>query len=269
MVAEERIRRSEVEEELKEATLEKDALRSALRLLEGHAVTPTVSPLPPPSAETPSASTSASDVLLTLPTTSSTSSEKDLQPLTLPSSIDEIDTIEDVNQDQGDALSEMTPRPRTEAEIQPIAEEDEEDEVIEELTESGESDVILAKGGDGESADAGTSVQEHAQPVEDAEKSSIEATKASEEKQDSTTQPISKEEEIHDETIQSHSSSPTSSTSSSSSLSLEKVEVGTSAEVEDTPGEHRGDALPQEHGDDHQQEHPQPQPQPQTPLHPL
>ncbi|KAG5719908.1 hypothetical protein E4T56_gene9182, partial [Termitomyces sp. T112] len=59
MVATERIRLADIEEELREAKLEKEALRSALRLLEGHAysVSPAL-PITPASSTYASASTS-------------------------------------------------------------------------------------------------------------------------------------------------------------------------------------------------------------------
>ncbi|KAG6860373.1 hypothetical protein C0995_012019 [Termitomyces sp. Mi166 len=66
MVATERIRLADIEEELREAKLEKEALRSALRLLEGHASSSASPALP---STTASASTSPN---LTLSSTSTT-----------------------------------------------------------------------------------------------------------------------------------------------------------------------------------------------------
>ncbi|KAG6839672.1 hypothetical protein C0991_000365 [Blastosporella zonata] len=85
MVATERIRRADVEEELREAKLEKDALRSALRLLEGQAsasASPSLPSAPIPSAPfslaaIPSPSPSPT---LTLSPTSVTELEKEKEP---------------------------------------------------------------------------------------------------------------------------------------------------------------------------------------------
>ncbi|GLB44963.1 putative GDP/GTP exchange factor Sec2p [Lyophyllum shimeji] len=63
MVASERIRRADIEEELREATLEKEALRSALKLLEGensHLRSASSSPAVPPPSTSTSDSTSTS-----------------------------------------------------------------------------------------------------------------------------------------------------------------------------------------------------------------
>ncbi|KAG6915142.1 hypothetical protein DXG01_013059 [Tephrocybe rancida] len=65
MVASERIRRADVEEELREAKLEKDALRSALRLLEGQA-TPA---LPSAPSSPPAPAPNDSPVITLSPTT--------------------------------------------------------------------------------------------------------------------------------------------------------------------------------------------------------
>lgn len=76
MVATERIRLADIEEELREAKLEKEALRSALRLLEGHAASPGL----------PSTITSASTIASTSASPTFSMSTTDTGPISFSAS---------------------------------------------------------------------------------------------------------------------------------------------------------------------------------------